>query len=285
MTGPALEVVRGCLLGGALGDALGYPIEFSRVDQIEWRHGTTAPEKLAYDGAAVARVSDDTQMTLFTAEGLIRAKARLDDRGMCHAPSVMMNALLRWYETQGGKVAHRVGEPGWLVAEPGLYAQRAPGMTCMSALEKLAAGGGVPSVAAPPNDSKGCGAVMRVAPCGLAMPEREAAFEIARDSGVLTHGHPSGYLSGAYLASVIWDLARGGTLVDAAAQADRLLAREPGRDELVAILARARALAQHGPPSAATIEDLGGGWTGEEALAIAMLCAWTFVRGQPRAFE
>ena len=272
------------MLGGAIGDALGYPVEFIRGDQIEWKHGVSAPERLDFDGKTPARISDDTQMTLFTAEGLMRARARLEDRGMCDVPSVMASALLRWYETQSGKLAS-TGDRGWLVDERGLHALRAPGNTCMSALAALAQGGGLPSVERPPNDSKGCGAVMRVAPLGLGANSRETAWELARDQGVLTHGHPSGYLSAAYFASVIWDVARGGSLDDAAAHADALLAAATGRDELVAVLARARALAANGAPTAATIESLGGGWTGEEALAIAMLCAWTYDPAEPRGFE
>lgn len=281
---PTVEAFRGCLLGGAIGDALGYPVEFIRGDQIEWKHGKVAPERLDFDGKTPARISDDTQMTLFTAEGLMRARARLDDRGMCSVPSVMASALLRWYETQGGKIAS-AGDRGWLVDERGLHALRAPGNTCMSALAALAQGGGLPSVESPPNDSKGCGAVMRVAPLGLGANSRESAWELARDQGVITHGHPSGYLSAAYFAAVIHDLARGASLADAAAGADALLAAAAGREELVAVLAKARDLATRGQPSMATIESLGGGWTGEEALAIAMLCASTYDPDEPRAFE
>jgi ADP-ribosyl-[dinitrogen reductase] hydrolase len=272
------------LLGGALGDALGYPVEFIRGDQIEWKHGKSAPERLDFDGKTPARISDDTQMTLFTAEGLMRARARLEDRGMCHVPSVMASALLRWYETQGGKIAS-AGDRGWLVEERGLHALRAPGNTCMSALAALAQGAGLPSVESPPNDSKGCGAVMRVAPLGLGASTPETAWELARDQGVITHGHPSGYLSAAYFATVIWGLARGSSLDDAAVRADALLAGAAGRDELVSVLARARELASQGPPSAATIESLGGGWTGEEALAIAMLCARTHDPVEPCALQ
>jgi ADP-ribosylglycohydrolase len=31
--------VRGCLLGGAIGDALGYPVEFLSLDAIRATHG------------------------------------------------------------------------------------------------------------------------------------------------------------------------------------------------------------------------------------------------------
>jgi ADP-ribosylglycohydrolase len=283
-----LGAFRGCLLGGALGDALGYPIEFQHTPEIARRFPAT-PASLRLDGGPVARVSDDTQMTLFTAEGLIRAWQRGTTKGICHPPTVVAFALLRWYETQGHRVAGVASEPGWLIADRRLHALRAPGNTCLSALRALARSGDVGAslgtVDRPPNDSKGCGAVMRVAPCGLAAATREEAFALARDTGVITHGHPSGYLSGAYLAALVWDLARGGSLDAALDAADALLAGERGRGELVDVLARARALAARGAPDARTIEALGGGWTGEEALAIALLCTLTFDRGEPRALE
>ncbi len=61
----ARQRIRGCLLGGALGDALGYPIEFMRsAVGIDLMYGAAAPEHLAYANVAPAFISDDTQMTL-----------------------------------------------------------------------------------------------------------------------------------------------------------------------------------------------------------------------------
>ncbi len=285
---PRLGAFRGCLLGGAVGDALGYPIEFIKTAQIEKKFGTRAPKNLNFDGSELARISDDTQMTLFTAEGLIRAKQRGMDKGICHPPTVVAFALLRWFETQGRPSSPSVSERGWLVEERRLHSQRAPGNTCMSALETLSRkemSDGIPSVDRPPNDSKGCGAVMRAAPCGLVADSRELAFEFGRDTGVMTHGHPSGYLSAAYFAALVWDLVRGVSLGDAMTHADALLAKERGNDELVRVLRDARKLALDGPPSASAIESIGGGWTGEEALAISILCALTYAPQEGSRFE
>src|SRR5579862_5561601 len=109
---PALDTFLGCLLGGAMGDALGYPVEFEKGAEILRRIGATAPAKLNYDGLEVARVSDDTQMTLFTAEGVIRAVQRWTERGICHPPTIVAFALLRWYETQGGRPSSNTSRPG-----------------------------------------------------------------------------------------------------------------------------------------------------------------------------
>ena len=154
--------MRGCLLGGAMGDALGYPVEFMGRAAITSTHGTTAPTHLATEGKAV--VSDDTQMTLFTTEGFIRAAQRMRNRGICNPINVLKGAYVRWYHTQTGEPVNREYR-GWLVEERRLWVQRAPGNTCMSALRTLSAfGAALPSIDAPPNDSKGCGAVMRSAP-------------------------------------------------------------------------------------------------------------------------
>lgn len=268
---PSEDRVVGCLLAGGLGDALGYPIEFMSAAEIKAR-GPMEPGTL---------FSDDTQMTLFVAEGVIRAKQRLDDKGICDPIAVVRGALLRWYATQTGGP---VGEwPGWLVQVRELHSRRAPGNTCMGSLAALARGGRPGTVASPPNDSKGCGAVMRAAPFGLGLVSREAAFDLARDTGVLTHGHPSGYLSGAYLAALIWDLCRGTPLHEALGAADVLLRKERGFEEVAAAVAAARA--GRGRPSVTALEKLGGGWVGEEALAIALRCVLAHDPSVPRAIE
>jgi len=126
---------------------------------------------------------------------------------------------------------------------------------------------------------------MRMAPVGLCHKERDAAFNMARSCGVITHGHPSGYWSGAYLAALIHDVARGVRLWQAMEHADDLLAGQIGCEEIVSILGSTRVLAARGMPDRATIESLGGGWVGEEALAIALLCALTCDISEPAAIE
>ncbi len=68
---------RGCLLGGAVGDALGAPIEFIRSnDEIRLSYGPDGVTGCEEGPYGIGAVTDDTQMTLFTAEGLIRSAVR-----------------------------------------------------------------------------------------------------------------------------------------------------------------------------------------------------------------
>ncbi|HYQ16230.1 MAG TPA: ADP-ribosylglycohydrolase family protein [Polyangiaceae bacterium] len=272
---PPLSRLSGCLLGGALGDALGYPIEFERPGTaLLARYGSAAPARLRFvDSPNAGLVSDDTQMTLFTAEGLIRARLA----GEADTTRFLLGAYQRWYGTQAMRPASKPVTPprgqGLLLADARLHARRAPGNTCLSALAASFMGRALATVAEPPNDSKGCGAVMRSAPFGLLAERREQAFLQARDAGVLTHGHPSGYLSAACFAALVFDLARDVPLEVALGHADALLAIEAGSEETRELLQKARAVAARGAPSVQEIEQLGGGWTGEEALAIAVAVA------------
>jgi ADP-ribosylglycohydrolase/protein-tyrosine phosphatase len=294
---PGFDRFLGCLLGGAVGDALGYPVEFIGPGKaILDRYGEQPPDKLDYAGERSGLVSDDTQMSLFVAEGIVRAVQRHKDRGLCSVPGVLGRALLRWYDTQTTPQStirtteDNLVRTGWLRNEERLYARRAPGNTCMSSLAKQKAGW----EGKKPNDSKGCGAVMRSAPIGLGAGSREIAFRVACESGALTHGHPLGYLPAGYVASLVHDLARGIRLRAALDNADALLERDAkdgsiegehrqGARDLLSWIARAKQAAESWKRERPTdvIERLGEGWVGEEALAISICCALAIEDGGP----
>jgi ADP-ribosyl-[dinitrogen reductase] hydrolase len=281
---PTLSRFRGCLLGGALGDSLGEPVEFvGSAKEITSRFGVGAPVRLGYAHSPL--ITDDTQMTLFAAEGIIRAgDARWDDDGDALTRAVQA-AFLRWLSTQEGGDAEEIASSpaGWLVTEMGLHHRRAPGNTCLSALEAQVGAKTLASVTSVLNTSKGCGAVMRAAPFGLAARTREQAFRWGRDTGAITHGHASGYLSAAHFAAVVWGVSRDEPILQAIERASGLLRGEPAHDETSAAVAKALALVPRGVPSASDIESLGGAWVGEEALAIALLCAATCEGDSPDA--
>ncbi|HVS13715.1 MAG TPA: ADP-ribosylglycohydrolase family protein, partial [Thermoanaerobaculia bacterium] len=153
-----------------------------------------------------------------------------------------------------------------------LHDQRAPGNTCLSS---LAAPGWAEREGPAENDSKGCGGVMRVAPVGLVLElEPERCFELGCEVAALTHGHPSGILPAGVLAMTLRLMLDGEGLPAAFAAARQVLVRQPAHEETERALERAVASASTGgAPSPEALERLGGGWVGEEALAIAVYCA------------
>ncbi len=57
--------VRGSLIGGAIGDALGYPIEFMSLKAIKHKYGDKGYiNHQEFNNSGKAVISDDTQMTL-----------------------------------------------------------------------------------------------------------------------------------------------------------------------------------------------------------------------------
>jgi ADP-ribosylglycohydrolase len=260
------DCVAGCLLGGAVGDALGALVEFDSLDEIRRRYG---PQGLTGFPAPGGGITDDTQMTLFTAEGLIRARRRWDARRFDYADDELWRAYRRWLVTQGEAPGDDVAGDGGLVDEPLLRHRRAPGKTCLSALL-----GNEPGfVELPVNDSKGCGGVMRVAPVGL-VARRPSGVGIA--SAALTHGHPTGYLAAGAAAGVIARLRDGEALRRAVEAALETVSVWDGHEETTAALGRALTLADREPvPTPEAVGELGEGWVAEEALAIAVYCALT----------
>jgi len=98
------DAVAGCLLGGAVGDALGAVVEFDSLDEIRRRFG---PDGLSDFPAEAGPVTDDTQMTLFTAEALIRARRRGRERRFDYA----IDELWASYRPPGGGAPGFVGLP------------------------------------------------------------------------------------------------------------------------------------------------------------------------------
>jgi ADP-ribosylglycohydrolase len=257
---------RGCLLAGAVGDALGAPIEFWSLNEVRQRLGS---EGLTDYVSVPANYTDDTQMSLFTAEGLIRASIRMRSKGICYPPAVIYHAYMRWLYTQDGPSARADWNDGWLVKELRMHQRRAPGNTCLSALRS----GEMGQIDRPLNDSKGCGGVMRTAPVGLLVGHPDQAFRMGCEAAAITHGHPSGWLPAGVLAAVVAMLIDDFDIETAVRQAREILLRWEGHEETANALDAAVELASSGLPEPTELEGLGGGWVGEEALSIAVCCA------------
>ncbi|WP_050521788.1 ADP-ribosylglycohydrolase family protein [Pseudorhodobacter wandonensis] len=253
------------LLGGAIGDSLGAEIEFLSLAEIRHRYPSGIKDLLPHMGLRGA-ITDDTQMTLFTAEGIIRALIRSVQKGICNPPSVIHHALLRWYKTQGGKPKVQTDDVG-LIEDPRLWVCRAPGNTCLSSLGASAYFGD-----AARNSSKGCGTIMRVVPVALMFP-RDQVRRMAIDTSALTHGHVTGQLAAAAWAEMLADVAAGAALEESATRTAEMYAQLDGGEETVQAIQAALAAPRDG--AGETVESLGGGWTAEEALSIALYACLT----------
>lgn len=261
---------RGCLLGGAVGDALGAAVEFDSLSAIRSRFGPEGLRDFAPYAGRLGAITDDTQMTLFTAEALLRLEhLHLRERSDRLA-GFGWRAYLRWLDTQGDGPRRRAArdDDGWLIRQRELHASRGPGNTCLTSLREGRPG----TPESPVNDSKGCGGVMRVAPAGFVAAD---PFRAASELAALTHGHPTGWLSAGYLALLVHEVAGGATIDEGALRALVELRRHPGHEETSAAVERALALSRSPRAPALDVEALGAGWVAEEALAIGLFAALT----------
>lgn len=263
--------VRGCLLGGAIGDALGAGIEFQSLAAIREHYGSDGVTDYVPAYGRRGAVTDDTQMSLFTVDGLIRAHVRRDT-GAWHPPTDLHAAYRRWATTQRDwGPDERRGDAGWLAMEEWLYARRSPGNACLRGLADARMG----TLEEPKNpDSKGCGAVMRSAPFGLLVGwDSDLVMQLALECAAQTHGHPTGILAAGAFAVIVHALARGESLDAAVQRALAQLDGRPGHEETTQALQRALGTVRQGMPTPERVESLGQGWTAEEALGIAVYCA------------
>src|SRR4051812_30781276 len=98
---PNLPIFKGCLLGGAVGDALGAAIEFDSIAEIRQTYGPAGLTDYALAYGRRGAITDDTQMMLFTAEGVLRTDVCYRCNSVCCEEEIVRNAYLRWLHTQG----------------------------------------------------------------------------------------------------------------------------------------------------------------------------------------
>lgn len=307
-----IDKYRGCLLGGAAGDALGYAIEFDREEAIAARYGSRGIRDYQLDERGLAPFSDDTQMTLYTANSLLCSLAALSAQASggaqasssapvssdthaaggapapapatlpspaalaAYAPAQMAQFYVEWMYTQVSP--YPLAEPkAWISSLPELFASRAPGVTCMNACEAMANG------AKAVNNSKGCGGIMRMAPVGLINTcPGFSGVELQRlgaQLAELTHCHELGWMPAGVFAHIVSLLARdeASSVREAATQALNTLPEAfPNAHylgQLQELLRYTLRLADSDMPDLEAIHALGEGWVAEEALAIGLLCS------------
>jgi ADP-ribosylglycohydrolase len=244
--------------------------------QIEGRFGASGISEFAVAFGRKGAITDNTQLTLFTADGVLRATVRMSQKGICHHPSVIANAYLRWLRTQGeaSKLEWGAEHHGWLIDHAELFSRRTTDKTCLSALRTMKELGQPAK-----NKSKSCSALTRIAPVALLMWKKngvqalQETFVQAAEVAALTHGHPTGILSAAVFAVLLLGLIDGVRLDDVIVIAKDILKQHPHHEEtLAAIQAAESAVAKDGDHRDA-LEKLGPGYSADEALAIAVYCA------------
>lgn len=287
------DCIRGSLMAGAAGDAIGYPVEFMSRNAILARYGDKGITEFKLDSDGKALVSDDTQMTLFTANGMLMGLTRGYMRGIGGDPKDYVDgAYIDWYYTQTvNKKSERDDfHYTWLRDLPELAHRRAPGITCLNACESLLAHRDVE------NNSKGCGGIMRVAPMGLL----DASFKESGGSGFyyktvylaeagahiarVTHLHPLGYLPAALMTLLLSRIVPltpdevKESIIDIINDGLDVMMNMYGNDYakykeyLRALTLKAVNLAHSNISDIQAIMQLGEGWTAEEAWAISLYC-------------
>ena len=271
---------EGSLLAGACGDALGYPIEFISIQDIQSMYGKDGITEMDINGVSnLALISDDTQMDIYTAQGLINGHKK--HCGFNEMIQEIHKSYYRWYITQQRNLSERMKtvyplneiEQDELITpstKRSLCSRRAPGCTCLSALSSGKLGTKHHAI----NDSKGCGGVMRVAPIGMYFwKSPEEAYRYGEAASALTHSHKLGYQSGGALAMILAYIFNQHTLRESIQMTIDFMKTQPYTQEMIDVIKKAVEVADHRLEGERAFSILGEGWVGEEALAIALWAA------------
>ncbi|MCM3264623.1 MULTISPECIES: ADP-ribosylglycohydrolase family protein [Streptomyces] len=264
--------VRGTLLGVALGDALGAPVNGLDLDAIKGAYGPEGVVDLVPAHGRRGAVTHFTQLTLFSVDGLIRAQVRRDT-GAWHPPTDLHRAYRRWAATQRDwGPDERRAEDGWLAREEWLYARR-------DATRALLVGFGDDIMGTPQTPKnpgeRGPEAAVRSAPFGLLVGwDPHLVVQLAVECAAQTHGHPVACLTAGAYAAVVHALARGDSLDGAVQRTLALLAQRPGHEAVSGALQHALGAVRQGMPTPARVEELAGQGSAEGVLAVAVYCAY-----------
>lgn len=275
-----LKKFEGCLLGGAAGDALGYAVEFRSADEIKKKYGEAGITRYELkDGKAL--ISDGTQMTMFTANGILFGATREKINGiMAPISHYIHKAYKDWFRTQMPGILTDNDIVSWIYYLKALRAKRAPGSTCLYALSSGVMG----ALEHPINTSKGCGGMVRVAPIGLYFDKEEYGTEridlMGAKAAAITHGHPLGFVSASAFVHIINNAAYTdenlyNIVYDCIDTLEGTRQTYPETGELIELIERAVKLAGREMDDTEAIRRLcrNGGLCGEETLAVGVYCS------------
>ncbi|MBO5953629.1 MAG: ADP-ribosylglycohydrolase family protein [Oscillospiraceae bacterium] len=194
-----LSAYRGCLLGLAVGDAMGLTVNKKTLAQIREDYGPAG--LLGYDLVnGFADISSHTQIAAYSANGLLLGLTH--GQGATAYPRYIAQALKEW-----AKIQHLPGDPMrrscWLSHVRQLRQRHCMDARTLDALTRDVLG----SPEKPSNQADGAGTLCAAVPVGLFFyPERMEVQQIGllgTQTVALTHGHPLAFLSGAVLSYVI----------------------------------------------------------------------------------
>lgn len=280
-----LDRSRGSLIGGAIGDAFGYPVEFMSLTTILRHYGERGITKYDLGDNGIAEFSDDTQMSLFTAEGLLSAIASEVYYEKEILPYIT-TAYEHWYYTQSASPLKM--KRSWLTHIRSLWSRRAPGNTCMSALSNILMTNSQPVI----NNSKGCGGVMRVAPIGIFSGAHQKILQLdhagylAGYAAEITHKHPLSTYASMALAMIVTDCISHDKIdrdkfwfivIDRVFKLLGLRYDDEYFHQLKALVLKAFELALSNLSDFDAIRQLGEGWVAEETLAIALFSVMRYI--------
>lgn len=193
---------RGCLLGMAVGDAMGYPVDSLKLREIRENYGPNG--LLGYDLVnGYADVTSYTQLAAFTCNGLLIALTRGQMVGRM-APLVKYVGLANreWMASQ-----RPWGRPErtfcWLLRRPDICRRYCMDTRMLDTLSRDSLG----TPETPVNGFSTPGSLTTAVGVGLFYsPERMKQPELdllGAETVALTHGNPLAFLSGAALAHLI----------------------------------------------------------------------------------
>lgn len=274
-----IDRIKGCVFGGAIGDALGFPVEFMEDYQIFQKYGQYGITEFVKDkyGKPFGYISDDTQMTIFTLNGLLNAFSKESKPSLEMCVKKVYESYLEWLYTQDNNYLPK--SESQLLEVKELFSCRAPGMTCLNALRSSLHG----SINNRINDSKGCGGIMRISPIPLFMYKygysiSEAGI-LAEEVSAITHGHELGYIPSSFCSMLIYAILECNDInmaYDIAKnELSKLYKKTENYDYFISIIQKAYALARANDfvDDLDAIRELGEGWVAEETIAIALYCA------------
>ena len=257
----------GCMIGAAIGDALGTPIKGLMPDERREKFGKKGiTDFVITDGKA--QISENTQLCMFTADGLIKSSLRNGDDDLPDFRNIY-NSYQDWRNAR--KLYYEPNNHGWVSNIREFYKKNNQEFVCTEVIDL-----GIPgSIEFPVNENKDSEGLMRTAPFGLRLyKDPDLAFEAGARCASLTHGSPDAYLSAGLISAIISNIIIGKDLDYAVDDSIEILKKYKGHDNLLELIDKARQLSKSKLAEKAAIRKIGAGNDAHEACAIGLYCVF-----------